>query len=60
MGKYQKWTVAFCLLSAASIMFGQAGKTSFTYAPLLGFFSGVAFTILAFIMAIKAYAERKN
>jgi len=42
------------------MMFGQAGKTTFTYAPLVGFFSGFAFIIFAFFTALKAYAVRKN
>lgn len=59
MGKYQKWTVTFLTLTSASMLFGQACKMSFTYAPLFGFFFGFAFSILALIMAVKASAERK-
>ena len=60
LSKYRKLTVMFCLIGAASMMFGQAGKTSFTYALLIGYFSGLAFSILAFLTAIKAYVEEKK
>ncbi|MGI5880965.1 MAG: hypothetical protein ACOX6L_10290 [Syntrophomonadaceae bacterium] len=55
MSKYQKWTVIFCLLMSASLIFGQAAKTVFTFAPLTGWVLGAIFCILAIITAIKAY-----
>lgn len=50
----------FILLSAASLMFGQISKTSFTNAPVVGFLLGFAFSIFATFTALKAYAVRKN
>jgi len=60
LGKHQKLTVIFCLLSATSGLFGQAAKTTFTYAPLVGYFSGFVFIIFAFFMALKAFAVEKK
>ncbi|WP_160328950.1 hypothetical protein [Syntrophomonas wolfei] len=56
MSKYQKWTVLFCLLMSASLIFGQTAKTVFTFAPLTGWILGAIFCILAIITAIKAYS----
>ncbi|MFZ2538956.1 MAG: hypothetical protein WAX04_08645 [Oscillospiraceae bacterium] len=57
MSKYRKWIVAFCLLSSASMMFGLAAKTTFTYAPLAGWFLSGTFIIIAIIMWFKAIQE---
>jgi hypothetical protein len=58
LSKYQKWTVCFCLLMSASLIFGQVAKTVFTYAPLTGWLLGIIFCTLAAIMALKAYETR--
>lgn len=48
------------MLGAASMMLGQVAKTSFTYAPSVGFLSGGVFIILGFYAAFQTYAENKN
>ncbi|MEQ8200502.1 MAG: hypothetical protein ABRQ24_03650 [Syntrophomonadaceae bacterium] len=58
MSKYQKWTVLFCLLFSASLIFGQLAKTVFAYAPSIGWILSAIFYILAVISATKAYSER--
>lgn len=58
MSKYQKRAATFSFLCALSLMFGQVTKTSFTYAPLISFFTGYLFSILAAINAYKAYVRR--
>jgi len=60
LGKYQKLTIAFCMLSAASITLGQVAKTSFTFAPSVGFFSGGVFIILGLYAAFQTYAENRH
>ncbi len=54
MSKCQKWAAIFSFLSALSFTFGQA-TTSFTYAPLAGYFTGMLFVFLAAINAAKAF-----
>jgi hypothetical protein len=48
------------MLSAASMMLGQVVKASFTYAPMVGFFSGGVFIILGLYTAFQTYAENKH
>lgn len=58
LSRYQKWTVCFCLLTASAISAAQAFKETIYYAPLIGWASGLLFSILALVMAIKAYNQR--
>lgn len=58
MSKYQKWAVAFSLLTASAIQFGMFFKGSLEYAPLIGWMSGLLFSLLACIMGFKAYNHR--
>ena len=58
MSKHQKLVVVFCLLTATSILLGQATKTSFPYALLVAYFIGFVFIILAIINVGKAYDEK--
>ncbi len=57
MSRYQKWTVTFLILTSVSLIFGQAAKTTFTYAPLAGWGTGLIFLILSAVMAVKAYNQ---
>ncbi|MEN6460921.1 MAG: hypothetical protein ABFC94_06070 [Syntrophomonas sp.] len=60
MNKPQKLTVLFCLLTSASVMFGQAAKTSSFYASSVAYLAGLVFIILAAINAVKAYDEKEG
>ncbi len=58
MSKCQTWTILFCLLMTASIAFAQAAKTSFDYAPLIGWGLGIIFCTSGLYSALKAYANK--
>ena len=58
MGKNQRRAAGFSFLCALSMMLGQIAKTSYTDAPVIAYFAGFIFSILAFINAYKAYESR--
>lgn len=55
MTKNLRWNVALCLLSAISVILGQATKNIFIYAPIIGFFSGFILIALAAVLTLKKF-----